>query len=515
MRRKLFVLLVLLLASNNIAYGKNGNKTKTENSNKNRNKLSNKAIDRFKRSSNNHPFSHLPNDDDITSYNKLKLMNGMINSDRIEEDIPFWGSRGRRESSSTEHLQERFKPKENYYPDCNGMCFPFNSDERNEVPFWGNRGRRDFNSQSGESSLWDERFRRQDDDDDNPFWGSRGRRDEDIPFWGSRGRRENSLDSKQYLSSSKSPDVEDDDDEEMPFWGNRGRRRMNKEKGHSQDVPEPFWGSRGKKGKNKFQKTDEEQIPFWGNRGRRKNELGGYVMKGYDYDDLDSMSKMKRKELSSSFWANRGRQSRLNNLFSGVIRSRMQNLPTTNDLNKEVSKGFHIKPSEQNTVHDDRIYAEEPHYILIERSSRASVEDDPYIITRGKKYSNFHIPKAVRDRRGAIDDIFKSVQNDPYYIARGKKDSFVKLGNTIMSMESLNRDREALCTLINSLLSKAEGHKIKREVDDSERERRTILKKLAAQLQQDPYFVSRGKKDAIDNEKKIKGFVEQVIEMCY
>ncbi|XP_045504416.1 uncharacterized protein LOC123701047 [Colias croceus] len=438
----------------------------------------------------------------------------MINSDRIEEDIPFWGSRGRRESSSVEHKQERLKPKERY--NCNGLCFPFDSDERNDIPFWGNRGRRDSSSQSSENTLWDERFRRQDDDDeDSPFWGSRGRRDDDIPFWGSRGRRENSLDSKQYLSSSKSPDVEDD--EEIPFWGNRGRRRMNKEKSHSLDEPEPFWGSRGKKEKYKFRSTDdEEQIPFWGNRGRRMSGLDSYSNRGDDYDDLDSMSKMKRRELSSSFWANRGRESRLNNLFTGPIRNRIQNMPTTNDLNKEVSKGFHIKPSEQNTVHDDRIYAEEPHYILIERSSRASAEDDPYIITRGKKYSSyFHLPKAVRDRRGAIDDIFKSVQNDPYYIARGKKDSFVKVGNTIMSMQSLNRDKEAVCALVKSVLSKPEGTKTKREVNDSERDRRTILKKLAAQLQQDPYFVSRGKKDASDNEKKIKGFVEQIIEMCY
>ncbi|CAK1545608.1 unnamed protein product [Leptosia nina] len=473
MRKKLFVFLILLLASNDIAYGKHSNNTNIDN-NKKHKKLNHKGNDRPKRSSNIKTFfQHLPSSDDITR-NKLT---DKLKAESIEDDAPFWGARGRRESASSESSRETQASYEKVCPPYK-KCY-FVDVNKNDYPFWANRGRRD-DSQS-EEAYWDDRIRRQDDDD--PFWGSRGRRNEDPPFWGSRGRRYQGTDYSSY------------DDDDTPFWGNRGRRKMSDR--NSIDEPEPFWGNRGKKMKSK---PMDEEDPFWATRGKRENDYTNPFIS--DYVALDNS--LKSKGLRAPFWANRGRDSKLKYLFNGPTRSK--NKPGISS--KEVSVGFHIKPSEQNTVHDDRIFAEEPHYILIERTSRSSMEEDPYIITRGKKYSN-RLAKAARDRRGVIEDIVRSVQKDPYYIARGKKNSYIKVGNTIMPVDRPNKDK-MFCEMVNSLWKNES--KVKREINDPERDRRTILKKLAAQLQADPYFVSRGKKDATDD--KVLAFVNEISDMC-
>ncbi|CAH4034738.1 uncharacterized protein LOC123706614 [Pieris brassicae] len=476
MRKKIFIFLIFILASNDIAYGKHGNDTNIHKQN------TEKTSERTKRSSNIKSFlQYEPSDDDGISQkfiDKLKL-------DTIKDDSPFWGSRGRRESLSLENSEELPMTYEKVCSPYSKTCLSINSIYRNDVPFWGNRGRRyDSSSEENSKEFWDDRVRRQEEDD--PFWGSRGRRTEDEPFWGSRGRR---LESNEFRSSN---------DDETPFWGNRGRRKMNA----LYNEPEPFWGSRGKKNKNAQQQLNEEE-PFWATRGKRYR----------NFDDppkpitteFENNSKLSRLRDPISFWANRGRDSKLKHLFTGALRGRDK----ARIINKEVSVGFHVRPSEQNTIQDDRIYAEEPHYILIERSSRSSSEDDPYIITRGKKYGS-RIAKAARDRRGALEDIVRSVQKDPYYIARGKKNSFIKIGNTIMALDSLNKDK--VCSMIQSLQAQG-GNKRKREVSDPERDRRAILQKLAAKLQEDPFFVSRGKKDKINEDENIQAFAD-IADMC-
>ncbi|XP_047508293.1 uncharacterized protein LOC125051780 [Pieris napi] len=483
MRKKIFIFLILFLSSNDIAYGKLGNNTNIHKHKQN----TEKGSERTKRSSNIKSFlQYEPSDDNGISQkltDKLKL-------DTIKDENPFWGARGRRESSSLENSEEPMTYEKVCSP-YSKTCLSMNSIYRNDLPFWGNRGRRyDSSSEEDSKEFWDDRIRRQEEDD--PFWGSRGRRTEDEPFWGSRGRR---LESNEFQSSKHRALYNDD---ETPFWGNRGRRKMDA----LYNEPEPFWGNRGKKNKNALQQFNEEE-PFWATRGKRYRNFDD-TLKPFP-SDFENNSKLSRLRDPTSFWANRGRDSKLKYLFTGTLRGRDKA-----HVSKELSVGFHVKPLEPNTIQDDRIYAEEPRYILIERSSRSSMEDDPYIITRGKKYGS-RIAKAARDRRGALEDIVRSVQKDPYYIARGKKNSFIKIGNTIMALESLNKDK--VCSMIQSLQGQT-GNKRKREVSDPERDRRAILQRLAAKLQEDPYFVSRGKKDKINENEKIQAFVADIADMC-
>ncbi|XP_034835835.1 uncharacterized protein natalisin [Maniola hyperantus] len=441
----------------------------------------------------------------------------------VEKQIPFWGSRGRRESSSDETVPDVQLPttKHNKYSkNLYKLLLNFDDQLKDEVPpFWSTRGRRDSDDSKDDSPqdlFWANRGKRQEDD---PFWGARGRRQEDdSPFWGNRGRRH-----------------EDD----SPFWGNRGRRE-NLVSPYSSireefDDDEPFWGNRGRR---------QEQEPFWGSRGRRES-FEPYSGHGknkaklhHSYEDLlnekkylkstildaiddlgisnNNFERNGRKDIDAPFWMNRGRDSKLKILFNGLARNRMQYNPSTS--NKVSANELHSKTFQQNTLHDDRIYAEEPHYILVERSSRSSGEDDPFFISRGKKYSksNFDLTKAARGRRGALEDIMKSVRNDPYNIARGKKD-YVQIGNSNTTESHFIKTKDLICASIDLLTMKhSEGNKVKREVLDNDRDRRTTLKKLALQLQMDPYFVSRGKKDGGNNIKldDFEKFINKVMILC-
>ncbi|XP_049884511.1 uncharacterized protein LOC126379739 [Pectinophora gossypiella] len=439
---------------------------------------------------------------------------------KMDKDPPFWGARGRRDRSALENYVGQEYPTTStnaklFATNCK-QCIKtfvkneqtdleFSKERRDELssPFWGNRGRRNSDDTAEENEpFWGNRGRRQSDEiseENNPFWGNRGRRnlddnaEDNDPFWGNRGRR----------NSDESAEEND------PFWGSRGRR---------QEEP-VFWGSRGRRyDANAY---DVEDPPFWGNRGRRdyknrRREALKKVLKeaiNTVEDNIESLTRMRRdnKFVPNSFWTSRGRDSQLKYLFKGR-RHRYQN-PTF--LN--ASPDIHLKPTAVSTVLDDRIFAEEPHYIVIERSSRSSGEDDPFFISRGKKeFIRSHYSKAVRDRRGAIDELVKSVRNDPYYIARGKKDQpDIINGNSTSLHKELGKAKELICATIDLIFIKNEDGKTKREVNDNERERRTILKKLAAQLQMDPYFVSRGKKNESDiNEDNLEEFFYEVSSKC-
>ncbi|XP_050674101.1 uncharacterized protein LOC126971751 [Leptidea sinapis] len=456
------------------------------------------------------------------------------------DDPPFWGSRGRRESDES-RAKKQNDDDDNFWK---------NSISEEDPPFWANRGRRlsGTSKHRSEDDKYDALTRNRGRPEVVPFWGNRGQRismdskhkkqldeyepnlankvttEEDEPFWGSRGRR---LFEKDRFKKQS--------DEKDPFWANRGRR--------TEDTP--FWGNRGRRitGDNGLRRQNEDDGPFWANRGKRtttfnQNSLSQQVLDGLilgpqdddsnwgsrdlENDDppwpitqkintcsqIDNIFQCKRKRNTEiSFWSNRGRNSKFKHYFNYPVRARLKYTP---NLNKEVNIGYHAKPSEQNTLNDDRIFAEEPHYILIERSSRSSSEDDPYYISRGKKMTE---AKTARGRRGAIDDIVKSVRNDPFYIARGKKDTdnVAKIRNLLNYSD---KDKEVICGVINSFLNKSS--EVKKSENDSDRERRTILKKLAAQLQIDPYFVSRGKKDFDSNEKNsdLYALVNMFYEIC-
>ncbi|KAI5644835.1 hypothetical protein NE865_03181 [Phthorimaea operculella] len=391
--------------------------------------------------------------------------------DRREDELPFWGSRGRRYNTEK---QDNNIPEET----------PFwgNRGRREEgKPFWGSRGRRDE-----EQPFWGNRGRR---DDIEPFWGNRGRRDDIEPFWGNRGRRD---DIEPFWGNrGRRDDIE-------PFWGNRGRR----------DEVEPFWGNRGRR---------DEVEPFWGSRGRResKNRHKDHIKKilsdaihGVE-EDIESLARSRRgANRASSFWKNRDKEEiKLLNIFK-LYPHRFQR----RGLNGS-------KHSQSRTVLDDRIYAEEPHYILVERSSRASSEDDPFFISRGKKMfvASEEYPLSARDRRGSLEDLVKSVRNDPYYIARGKKDMQDNVtNNSSFLLEDWHKAKEMICATVDMILYN-KGNNIKRETDDnnSDRDRRTILKKLAVQLQMDPYFASRGKKNESEfNDDNLKDFINEVSVKC-
>lgn len=124
--------------------------------------------------------------------------------------------------------------------------------------------------------------------------------------------------------------------------------------------------------------------------------------------------------------------------------------------------------------------------------------------------------KAARDRRGAIEEIVKTVRNDPYYIARGKKDADMPAGTKVNSTseEDFLKVKELICAAIDMVSAQQHNGKAKRELDN-DRDRRSMLKKLAAQLQMDPYYVSRGKKsENASNRNHLLEFITDVADKC-
>lgn len=515
------ILLFLLIISSEIVIGKETNKTKTHKANhKKSNNLKEKANTvRLKRSMDedeDRPFWANRGKKQVNDYLKTNKYENILDKaskivkerDEIEKE-PFWGTRGRRDSSSSEKHYEDNSGASND-PNCEycyGTVHKYDQSDNNYkdrrddrvLPFWGNRGRRNSDEIDSSEPFWGNRGRRQENDPfwgtrgrrsdefwasrgrrhDEPFWGNRGRRDEVEPFWGNRGRRQ----------------------ESEPFWGNRGRRQES----------EPFWGTRGRRNDepswgNHEERKENEDV-FWGSRGRRKEDLKTSIMEAINdvEDDIEHLSRLRRSD--QSFWANRERESKLNYLFNGPARNKIRSryLGRNFDLN--------LKPAAPGTVHDNRIYAEEPNYIVVERSSRSSGEEDPFFISRGKKYYlNYDLAKAARDRRGAIEEIVKSVKTDPYFIARGKKDD-INVTSTLTNEEFV-KVKELICSAIDLISASKEKGKVKREID-GDSDRRTILKKLAAQLQNDPYFVSRGKKnDVTSHDDNLEEFIADVAKKC-
>ncbi|XP_047537667.1 uncharacterized protein LOC125071455 [Vanessa atalanta] len=508
MRNKLHLLLLVLFISNDLVFGKNGNKTKLLKAINNKHETNNKENKtRLKRSANDDIENLFLSRKDFPENEHNLQERGRIIKLRpiVEKEPPFWGTRGRRDSSSDETVPDVQLPTYSHHKSSGKMknlqklLLGFDDKHRRDEadsPFWGNRGRRN-SDESDENDIdlfWANRGRRQDED---PFWGTRGRREEDSPFWGNRGRR--------------------DDDE--PFWGNRGRRQEPEPfwgtRGRRETI-EPFWGTRGKKKiKNRYINKDSIE-PFWGNRAKLKEKFKDSIIEALEnvQDNISNLAKFKRNDLQSPFWMNRGRDSKLKYLFNGATRERLSSMPSI--TSKTTSNEGRSKIYEPNTVHDDRIYAEEPRYILVERNSRSSLEDDPFFISRGKKYSALDFVKDARSRRGALEEIVKSVRNDPYYIARGKKDSnSMKVGNSSSLLDQLLKTKDLVCSTIDLTSMKYEGNKVKREATDNERDRRTILKKLALQLQMDPYFVSRGKKSIeSDSRSDLEQFINNIKDLC-
>lgn len=468
------LLLTILIISIELSHGKSGNIHKhAGTSNKKHVSLKDKIVkDRTKRSSGD-------NDDIKSSFD-------LDNHEKEDRDSPFWGNRGRRENLPVEiSIDPHGKSLGTVCKDCKNMPFHKHNSIHSEIhninsndidfPFWGKHVRRSSDS-DGESDLvfWGNRGRRQDDD---PFWATRGRRGEDEPFWGNRGRR----------------------DEIEPFWGNRGRR----------DDVEPFWGTRGRR---------QESEPFWGSRGRRNDDLKKNLQEAIQLaeDNIENLTNLKKmEELSpNSFWDNRGRNSQIKGLFQNKF------LKGPHVLYKPFNRDLNLKSSPSKTLLDDRIFAEEPHFIIVERSGRSSAEEaDPFYISRGKKkFVEKDLFKAVRDRRGSFQEIVKSVRNDPYNIARGKKDfTNNKVDNDSILRKELSRAKELICSVIELINNKQAGNEEKRENNDtSDRDRRTILKKLAAQLQIDPYFVSRGKKtmNPTKNDTLLQDFFNEITAKC-
>ncbi|GBP22088.1 Repetin [Eumeta japonica] len=430
--------------------------------------------------------------------------------DNTYVDAPFWGNRGRRGEVAYLHnkirdyvVQNRIDNPinllyntatsgklckhrcQNKYLDNLSRLVSIKNRREENSPFWGNRDRRNVNDDVAD----------EDTDLVGPFWGNRGRRaDDENPFWGARGRREDN-------SNRESKERGDDNllfwgnrgrlDDSLPFWGNKGKR---------EDIP--FWGNRGRR----------ENVPFWGNRGRRQ-DLGPFInarinkygeTKSKGLDD-DSIFDLYTPNPLGYLWSNRGRDSTLKYLFGKNDRLRSSSPQPMNTFGR--NKDFE-------SIHDDRIYAEEPHFIVIDRSNEGfSTEEEPFFTSRGKKKIFHNLAKAARDRRGTIEDIVKSVKNDPYFIARGKKE-YVQ--NFTVPGAILVKTKDLICSTIDLMNSKHEGVKVKREIDDSDKDRRTILKKLAAQLQTDPYFVSRGKKnpEITFNDVYLYEFIKKISEMC-
>nr|QDK59909.1 natalisin [Cydia pomonella] len=505
MRKRLHISALILLILSSNAFG-GGNKTKTAQ----KILFKEKATDRIKR------FADYDENDGQFWANrgKRQVTHKDLTKDDIDQQVnrkfpniknklynepPFWGNRGRRSSEENYNDQSysdlvfgdndyysfRTKQKLNGHPSLKDR-------RENTIPFWGNRGRRNSDEipvDNDVSPFWSSRGRRQEEE---PFWGTRGRRENNLPFWGNRGRRDNE-----------------------PFWGSRGRREENEpfwgNRGRRQDE-EPFWGNRGKKEDeepfwgNRGKKELDSTEPFWGNRGRRKDDLKESIMEAINKveSDIDYLSRLKKDatEYNGRFWKNRGRESQLKGLFDG---NRLKNQHGVERIPSELT----VKPSVSSTLLDDRIYADQPHYILVERSSRSSAESlDPYFISRGKK----KYFKTSRDRRNAIEEIVKSVRNDPFYIARGKKDSHNMNLTNSKTRDGFLKAKEVICATIELTLMNNENKVVKREINE-DRDRRNILKKLAAQIQNDPYFVSRGKKNET-NENEVDEFISQIAAMC-
>lgn len=527
-KRHHFLFWLLLIASFEITFGKSNKLTKPNDDNKKPNNVKNKSLSRTKRALNNedeNPFwptrgkkvlvsnPNSPYIDEIDSGEKYST------NTKIDNDPPFWGMRGRRDSESIENDYPILPTIPNPFGMNCQRCYKsahklneldYDSSKENEAEYVNQNSdeSEETNSLSSGSLL---KTRRQEND---PFWGARGRRQEDkqfwgqirnseddIPFWGHRGRRF---------------------DQEEPFWSSRGRR-------DTEVNDEPFWGNRGRRQESKpilgYRGKRQENEPFWGTRGRRRYmepffEIQQLQLRKALQDAINVIEgKIERlaalqsddKLSPSSFWLNRGRNSQLRGLFKG---GRYKN----HDITKDSESEFHPKPSESSTLFNDRMYADQPRYIVVERSSRSAGEDDPYFISRGKKkFVNLKFVKAARDRRGAIEEIVKSVRNDPYFIARGKKDADVlKAKNSTVLREELDKAKELICAVIDLIMVNKEVTKTKRDINDNERDRRTILKKLAAQLQNDPYFVSRGKKSdgPVIHEVTLKDFVMEVGAKC-
>lgn len=526
MRNRHHLLLWLLfIASTEITFGKSNNHTKPNDNNKKSNNIKNKiSVTRNKRALNNddeNPFwptrgkkvlvsnPNFPYIDEFDGADKIPL------NTKIDNDPPFWGMRGRRDSESVENDYTTFPTIPNHFGLNCKRCylsahkpneFDYDYSKENE-PAYANQSSDEIEENNSQSSGSFLKTRRQESD---PFWGARGRRQgkpstaqrgrsEDIPFWGHRGRR---FDQDEPFWSSRGRRDTDVNDES--FWGNRNRR----------PESEPFWGSRGRR---------QENDPFWGTRGRRrylepfhgkqKEHLKKTLKEAINTmeENIENLGRLQKDDLfSNSFWINRGRNSQLRGLFKG---GRYKNYYANKDSEIE----FHPKTSESSTVLNDKMFADQPRYILVERSSRSSGEDDPYFISRGKKKINLTFVKAARDRRGAIEEIVKSVRNDPYYIARGKKDAdILKAGNSTLLREELDKAKELICAVVDLIMIKKEATTTKRDINDNERDRRTILKKLAAQLQNDPYFVSRGKKNdaTVLHDRNLEEFVIDVGEKC-
>ncbi|XP_032522712.2 uncharacterized protein LOC116774163 [Danaus plexippus] len=484
MQKHIVILLIFFLTSQYIVYGINENKTKTV-------KLLNKKInnyeqklkqERTKRSLNEGSVQYyLPDEDTfLDKVDWYENHNDESGKRLLNKETPFWATRGRRDSASEEqyadlplttHIYYNFLGKTKNVHKLPAYLMKQRHDEI-DAPFWGNRGRR-ASEESNENEInlfWANRGRRQDDD---PFWGTRGRRQEEAPFWGNRGRREN------LYSTFKGDDIE-------PFWGNRGRRET-----QNQDLD-----ANGKSRIRSLALLNEETEPFWGNRGRRKLDVKESIVKAISEieKNIDRL--------------NKDRNSKIKSLLNGPNKNPVGSI---HDITKlKPNNEIRSKPFGQNTIHNDRIYAEEPHYILVERSGRSSEEDDPFFITRGKKYNCLQLDKA-RGRRGALEDIFKSVRNDPYYIARGKKDTTPHFENSSSLQKKMLKAKDLICATIE--LTKA--NKVKRQASDSERDRRTTLKKLALQLQMDPYFVSRGKKfDSNVDLNSVEELINQISVTC-
>ncbi|CAH0596206.1 unnamed protein product [Chrysodeixis includens] len=441
--------------------------------------------------------------DDQNYYNKYdrdydNIQKFTKSNDKILKDQPFWGNRGRRENSMENLFGYPLEYPEFFQKYCEHCVDSPQSSEENRnlerrydliSPFWGSRGRRNsMEIETEDDPFWGNRGRRQEQE---PFWGNRGRRQENEPFWGNRGRRD---DMDPFWGNRGRRDDSD------PFWGNRGRR----------EETEPFWGNRGRR------QSDE---PFWGNRGRRKISDPNWVRNRKEdlkesilyaindvENDIENLSRLKKSNVDpNSFWAGRGRDNKLAILFN-TSRGRASSLKTGRPLGKEPG-----------TVLDNRMYVDEPNYILVERSGRSSAEiEDPYYISRGKKYYlNYSMVPGGRDRRGAIEEIVKSVRNDPYFIARGKKKFDGNNKNSTLRNEEYLKAKELICAAVDLIMIRADKGKVKREINDNDRDRRTILKKLAAQLQMDPYFVSRGKKNQITGDKDyLQEFISNVAEKC-
>ncbi|XP_026332385.1 uncharacterized protein LOC113239537 [Hyposmocoma kahamanoa] len=527
-KRHHFLLWLLFVASIEITFGITNNHTKPNDDNKKPNNIKNKtSVSRNKRALNNNdnenPFWPTRGKKALLSNPNSLYIDEFGGGEKsptntkIDNDPPFWGMRGRRSSESIENDYPTVPAISNHFGIICKHCYT-SAHKLNEVDTdYSKENESDYENQNSDeieennylSSASLSKTRRQEND---PFWGARGRRQEDkpywshkmksedIPFWGQRGRR---FDQDEPFWSSRGR--RDTEVNEEPFWGNRGRRQEN----------EPFWGNRGRR---------QENDPFWGTRGRRryfepfhgkqKQQLKKILKEAINTmeENIEHLARFKKddKLFPSSYWFNRGRNSQLRGLFKG---GRNKN----HDTNMDSEIEFHPTLSESSTVLNERMYADQPRYIVVERSSRSSAEDDPYFISRGKKkIINFKFIKAARDRRGAIEEIVKSVRNDPYYIARGKKDADLKVGNSTVLREGLDKAKELICAVVDLIMIKKEATKTKRDINDNERDRRTILKKLAAQLQNDPYFVSRGKKSdgTVVHEANLEEFVIEVGEKC-